>query len=94
MRGSNHCLLPERDWLFCNTRSFDISRGESNSIRTGLTPDSTMPRALAAARERSMTRPFGKRPAIIYPHFYRFSIFDGDLDGARSCTHEGDGEEG
>ena len=39
-----------------------MSRGESNSIRTGLTPDFNMPRALAAARERSMIRPFLKGP--------------------------------
>ena len=55
-------LLPQAYCLFLNTRSSDDSRGESNSSCTCATPDSTMPRTLAAARETSMIRPFAKGP--------------------------------
>lgn len=55
-------LLPQAYCLFLNTRSSDDSRGESNSSCTCATPDSTMPRTLAAARETSMIRPFSKGP--------------------------------
>ena len=55
-------LLPQAYCLFLNTRSSDDSRGESNSSCTCATPDSTMPRTLAAARETSMILPFSKGP--------------------------------